>query len=231
MDNFSPLVWLPLLEGETKVRVSEVSVISGSLSGPGGGRLREDFKLTQTQLFVDTMLRLQLSRLSIRGTYAPRDFAATELFGVREVRLTYSGLTLGADLDFIQWNRTRVGVNFDYDLFSPQIYYPISLDRSLRIDGQNAGTVGFHVAYNPLTTLYGWSGMVEVRARWPVAGSQVTDWEIAAGMVSPTTVIGAMSLKGGYHNTSLNFRNQLDREVPALDVTYGGWFVELAYYY
>jgi hypothetical protein len=77
--NLSPLVWFPSLEAEVQVRPTLVHIGSGNLSGTTtpaeGGSLRDTFKLNQNQLFIDTIVRLHLSRLSIRGAYAPRDFA------------------------------------------------------------------------------------------------------------------------------------------------------------
>jgi hypothetical protein len=234
-DSFSPLVWFPSLEGEVKVRPIAVHIGSGTLSGTpnptDGGSLRDTFYLNQSELFADTMVRLQLSRLSIRGAYAPRDFAAFGPRGPREARLSYTGIVVGMDFDVIQWNRTRLGLDVDYDLFAPRFTYPIPGNMSARISGGNAITVGFHATYNPLRTLWGLSGIAEVRARWPISDTQVTDWEIAAGFASPTTVIGSWSLMAGYRNTRLSFKEDRGQARPLFDGTFEGWFGELVYYY
>ncbi len=236
LDAFSPLLWFPNLEAEVQVRPILVNIGSGALSSTrdpsNGGGLRDTFKLTRNELFVDIMARLQLSRLSFRIGYAPRDFAAFRPNFTKEARLTYTGIVLGADFDVIQWNRTRLGIDFDYDLFSPTFTYPIvGQDGVAKISGQNAVTLGFHASYNPLRTLWGMSPIAEFRARWPVSDTQVTDWEVAAGVASPNTVIGSWSLMGGYRNTRLGFKEEREGFRPAVDCTFDGWFGELAYYY
>lgn len=236
LDSFSPLVWLPGLEGEVKVRPILVHVGSGTVSGEDGGNLRDTFKLNQNEVFLDTTVRLQLSRLSIRGTYSPRDFAAYrppdsgQVFP-KQARLSYTGLVLGADFDVIQWNRTRLGIDVDYDVYTPSFTFPIPNNNSLKISGDNAVTLGFHASYNPLRTLWGMSGIAELRARWPISETQVTDWEIAAGIASPSTVIGSWSLMAGYRNTRLSFKEDRGPGRHSIDATFEGWFGQLAYYY
>ncbi len=236
--SFSPLVWFPTLEGEVKVRPIVVHIGGGTLSAavPSdlGGSLRDTFKLNQSELFLDTTVRLQLSRLSIRGTYEPRDFASYRSDSVTypaQARLSYSGIALGVDFDIIQWNRTRLGIDLDYNLFSPTFTYPRAGSGWIKLSGQNAGTLGFHASYNPLKTLWGLSAIAELRARWPISDTQVTDWEIAAGVASPNTVIGSWSLMAGYRNTRLSFKQDRGQERPCFDGTFDGWFGQLVYYY
>jgi hypothetical protein len=135
------------------------------------------------------------------------------------------------DFDLFQWNRSRLGIDVDYDLFSPHFTYPTSDHRSVRLSGGNAATIGFHATYNPLRTLWGVSGIAELRARWPLSDTQVTEWEIAGGIASPTTVIGSWSLMSGYRNTRLGFKEERGSVSRSFDGVFEGWFCELAYYY
>jgi hypothetical protein len=79
--------------------------------------------------------------------------------------------------------------------------------------------------------------VAEARARWPIAGTQVTDWEVSLGLKTPETILGTTALKGGYRRTSIEFNDHRHQHwnnvtVPTnLNVVLGGWFVELAYYY
>jgi len=235
LDAFSPMVWLPTLEAEATVRGSWVNLGNGSLTGLSGGSLRDHFKLNQTAFFVDTTVRLQLGRFSVRGTYEPRDLAAfVPVFPGPDIeaRFSYSGIRIGGDLDIIQWNRTRVGMDIDYDLYSPQFTFPIlNAFRARTLRGENAFTMGFHVTYNPLRTLFGLSAIAQFKARWPISGTQVTDWEVSGGLASPTTVIGSWSLQSGYRNTQISFNDYRGLPHPRFDGTIQCWFTELAYYY
>lgn len=128
IESYSPMFSLPSLQGEVRVTPIWIGISSGNEVIPTLGitwNLRDQFGLTQTNLFLDSMIRLQLGRLSFRVEYEPRDFVGTKtavndpLHREANARLAYSGVRLGGDLDIVQWYRSRVGVNLDYDLFSP----------------------------------------------------------------------------------------------------------------
>lgn len=227
----SPLVWYPGVEGDVKVRLVWANVGSGSVSGPEGGSLTDTFHMTKESLFIDSMVRFQVSRVSIRTLYEPRDFSGFRSGFGTEARLTYSGLRLGGDLDIVQWNKTRLGLNMDYDFYALKFTYPSNLSPFPRsINGTNALTAGLHGVYNPLKTLFGVSGMVEGRVRWPVTGSEVTDWEISAGIAGPSTMMGSWSLTAGYRNTQVSFK-AVDFPEVTFDAVFNGWFSEFAFYY
>lgn len=66
-DGFSPLVFLPRLQGEMKGRLTWAQVVNGNQNIPDlgiGWDLRDTFNLTNGHFYVDYMLRVQLSRLS-----------------------------------------------------------------------------------------------------------------------------------------------------------------------
>jgi hypothetical protein len=244
-DSWSPLVWYPSLEGDAKVRLMWVGIGEGSFAGtsvPGsvqdGGGLRSTFHMNQEEFFLDSMVRVQISRISVRAAYEQRDFSGFRAAGLGEARITYSGLRLGGDLDIIQWNRTRFGLNMDYDLFTPNFRYPSLVSRNpiARFSGPNALTLGVHAIYNPIRTFWGASPIIEVRARWPIQGSQVTDWEVSGGLASPTTLMGSFSLTAGYRSTRLGYNaaevvSAVTTMNPRFEGVFNGWFAEFAFYY
>jgi hypothetical protein len=243
IDYCSPLFSLPSLQGEARVTPIWIGISGGNQVIPSQGitwNLRDQFGLTQTNLFVDSMVRLQLGRFSLRVEYDPRDFAATKPavnnpFVEATARLSYSGARLGGDLDIVQYYRSRVGVDLDYDIFSPVFSETIETTGGKRIIGNSALTMGAHLVFMPATNLYGVSPLFEARCRWPVSGAQVTDLEIAGGLRGPESILGAVALKGGYRHTKLGFTSsQLYNGLAVsttFDATMSGGFVEFAYYY
>ncbi|MGB6067993.1 MAG: hypothetical protein WBG50_24570 [Desulfomonilaceae bacterium] len=244
LDGYSPVISLPWLQGEMRGRVIWERIISGKQTIPNLGQdwdLRDTFNLTGGRLFMDYMLRVQLSRLSARLYYEMRDFDATSPFQNvpgqpgSSARFTYTGLRLGADLDIVQRCRTRFGVDMDFDLFAPDFTESVETPGGKSITGPAALTMGIHGVYNPVMNFWGISPLLEVRARWPVSETKVTDWEISAGLASPETMLGTMAITGGYRRTSLQFKDsQVFQDTAAstdFDVVLGGWFADLIYYY
>jgi hypothetical protein len=227
----SPLVWTPGVEGDVKARLVWVNIGSGSVSGLEGGSLIGTFHMTKAPVFIDSVARFQVSRVSVRTIYEPRDFSGFRLGFDTEARLSYSGFRLGGDFDIIQWNKTRMGVNMDYDFYAIKFTYPSNISPFPRaITGTNALTAGIHAIYNPLKTVFGISGLFEARVRWPVTGTDVTDWELGVGIASPATLMGSCSLTAGYRNTRVSFNKGDVRQID-FDVVFNGWFTELAFYY
>jgi hypothetical protein len=231
LDSLSPLAWYPGVEGQVTARLTWVQIGSGSVSGFEGGSLRDTFHLNENELFLDSMARFQVSRLSIRTIYEPRDVAGYRLGFGTEARLTYSGFRLGGDLDIIQCNKTRFGLDMDYDFYSPRFVYPTNVSSFPHaINGTNALTMGVHAIYNPLETIFGMSGIVAARFRCPITGTQVTDWEFSGGIASPASLMGSWSFTAGYRNTQLSFSTGGEPEIK-FDCVFQGWFGELAFYY
>jgi hypothetical protein len=250
-DSLSSLVWYPSVEGDAKARLMWVGIGEGSFSGtslPGsvqeGGGLRGTFNLNKEEFFIDSMVRLQIGRFSARAAYEARDFVGFRAPGLGETRISYSGLRLGGDFDMLIWNRTRLGVDLDYDLYNPRFVYPslVSGNPNAKFSGPNALTLGVHAICNPLRTIWGASPIVEARARWPIQGSQVKDWEISGGVASPATLMGSFSLTAGYRNTRLSYSaaeaitsvtptSAVTTTNPRLETVFDGWFAEFAFYY
>jgi hypothetical protein len=244
--NFSspvlPYISFPELEGEIRTRASWMTITSGNVSTQNPqeravqnyGGLRDHFQMTSDNLFMDLMIRAQLGRFGLRVNYEPRDFVGNRnnpnLFS-SEARLNYSGVRVGFDVDALKWGLTRFGVDLDYDCFQPTFTYPTSfrlVGRNI-LTGLNAFTLGIHGCLNPVTTCYGVQGIAEFRARWPVSGAEVVDWEVSTGLKTPDTLIGSWALKLGYHGTQLQFG---DGPVKAkFDCTFSGWFADVSFYY
>jgi hypothetical protein len=232
-----------MVKGEMKVRPMWVTLLRGKndIAGVGSFDLREDGALKQGHAVLDLMAGFYVGKLGARINYSPRDFAVTRVsltqpgLAVSEVRFSYSVVRLGADIDLIRSNETRLGFNIDYDLDRPIFTEGLLTLGGKQIVGPRALTCGMHLVYNPLVNFYGVSGIIETRASWPVYGASVTDWEIAGGVLTPTTVLGTVGLKGGYRQTTVDFKDTqriATEEVDSrLDVTVGAWFGELAYYY
>ena len=244
LDGFSPVISLPWLQGEMRGRVVWARIVSGKQTIPSLGQdwdLRDTFNLTDGHFFLDYMLRVQLSRLSGRLYYEISDFAKSSRFQNvpgqpgATARFSYTGLRLGADLDFYQRCRTRFGVDMDFDLFAPNFTESVETAGGKSITGNAAVTMGIHGIYNPVMNFWGISPLLEVRARWPISETKVTDWEISGGLASPETMLGTVAIKGGYRRTSLQFQSsQAFKDASGstdFDVVIGGWFGELIYYY
>ena len=248
LDAFSPLFSFPRLEAEARVTPIWTSLLYANLVVPSlqvSWDLKDDFALEPNVLFLDSMLRIQVGRFSFRTHYNLRDYKGstpvTNLpnrpFG--EARFDYSGLRLGGDFDVFQWGRSRVGVNMDYDLYAPNFTASINqgnpASAGKQINGTAALTLGMHVVYNPTFSVYGISGIGEARARWPIMGTEVTDWEVSAGLKSAETVLGSVALRSGYRRTSITFHDtEVYNNVGAsteFDAAIGGWFGEMVYYY
>lgn len=244
LEGYSPVISLPWLRGEMKGRVTWVQPISGNQNIPDLGinwDLKDNFDLSTGHWLVDYMLRVQLSRLSGRFAYEIRDFTGTAPFQnvpgqpSGGARFTYTGIRLGADFDIVQRNRSRFGIDMDFDLYSPNFTESIQTSGGKSITGPAAITLGIHGVYNPVFCFWGVSTILEGRARWPISDTKVTDWELSAGLVSPETMLGTMALKGGYRHTRVQFKDSQAFQGANLstdfDIVMSGVFGELVYYY
>ena len=224
---------MPNFQGEFRARPTIAYITNDSV--------RNKLGFTKEGYFIDLMVRLQLNRLSVRLDYEPGDFV-TKRNGA-EARFSYNIYRLGADFDFVQWNKSRLGINLDYDLSNPELFmspffiddtiftHPVIRRLGLRLAGENPMTLGFHFVYNPVRSFCGVTGILETRARWPVAGAQVTDWEISAGLKTPETVLGSWAWKFGFRNTNITFQDSFAGARIRFDTSVDGWFGDLTYYY
>jgi len=236
--------YLPPLQAEVEVRPIWVTIERGRQAIPSSGiawDLKNHFNLNQTNLFLDIIVRLQASRLSFRAAYAQRDFASKVMVVGRpdlpwvEARFSCTDVQLTGEFDIFQRGRSRAGINLDWSTFQPTFREGAQTVGGKAIAGPTALTLGIHAVYNPTAWYYGLSPVAEARARWPVAGTQVTDWEVSLGLKTPETILGTSALKGGYRRTAIEFNDhQLWNGATVntnFDTVLSGWFVELAYYY
>lgn len=244
LDRLAPLFELPRMEGEFRIHSIITGVSTGKQVIPQLGLawdLRNDFGLNKSYVFVDLLARIQIGLLSFRAQSYTRDLAGLNdpvgnpNLASAEARFIYTGFRLGVDFDVYQWGDSRVGMNFDYDLQSPAFTEAIATIGGKRITGDPPVTGGLHVYWNPKRYFFGVSGVLEAKARWPMVGTEVTEWELSGGIRSVQTALGAVVLKGGYRLTSLRFYDsQLFHgiQVPTrFDADFYGWFAELCYNY
>ena len=224
-------VWLTVASGRKEIAASRVS-----------WELRDDLALVDPGVFLDLNARVQVRRLSFRVHASMRDFAGTTKLadatgGARaEARLEYSGFRMGADLDILRRERSRLGVNVDRDLFRPIFTESIVTRGGSKLVGEPASTVGIHGVYVPTRQFYGLSALFEFRVRRPLVGpTSVYDLEISGGVLGPETGYGAIGLKIGYRSTSIEFEaGQTYRNIPVtarIKATIQGVYGELVYYY
>jgi hypothetical protein len=241
-DSFSPLVRFPAVRAEVRGSPAWVTISQGTLTRGGGNPLdlRQDFPLKQGNFFIDTMGQVQVGRVAGRIHYTLRSFAGTTPAvsppgQLGEARFDWSGIRLGTDLDLVNRNGVRVGVGCDYDLEAPKFSESIYTLGARAISGDPPVTMGTYVAYNPVITMWGASPIVEGRARWSIMGSDLTDAELSAGLKSPMTYLGALSLRGGYRYTSLGISDPRfsggQEEANRLDLVMRCWFVQFTYHY
>jgi len=234
VDNCNPLLFMPCFRAEATVTPIWVSVTSGKLTTAGQGisNLRDDLGLNRGALFLDTMVRLQFGPLSGRVYYEQRGLIGyvrvpNNPLVTARADFEYSGVGLGADLDLVRNNISRVGLNMDYQFYVPTFTQGILPLVPPVVAGENPLTIGAHAVYNPIRNFYGISGIFDIRARWSVSGATVNDAQASVGLKSPETVLGSVALKGGYRRTSI----ELTDAISNFEAVLSGWFGELAYYY
>jgi hypothetical protein len=227
----SPLSYFPLLRGEAKVAVFAPTFKSGYFEGPNSPKrdLKTYYKIQGGDaVFLDSMVRFQLGRFSSRTYYEWREFLAGDR-SARNVAIDYSGIRQGFDVDIFLGNKSRVGFNIDCSFYGPKFSVLDDDDTPLRVNGpQNSWTIGVHGLYNPVWNLFGMSAVAEAWARWPVAGTLLTDYEVSGGLKSPETVLGSFSVQAGYRSTSISFSGKSQVNVNA---TWDGVFGQISYYY
>lgn len=243
-DSLGPLFQFPPLKGEFRVHTTITGIADGNHVIPRLGLawdLKDDFGLDSANTFVDVMLRIQVGLLSARVQSYVRDFAGfrhvlgNPAFGTAEARFSHSCFRFGGDFDLYQWGDSRVGLDIDYDLLGPSFTESVYTLGGKSISGEPPVTGGFHIYWNPRRYFFGVTGVLEGRARWPLSGAEVTEWEVSAGVRSVETAIGSMTVKGGYRRTDLRFYDsQLysGLEVSTrFDACFYGWFADLVYNY
>ncbi len=242
---FSPFCVIPDVWGEVRFRPLYATLTEGRQTVPDAGiswDLRRDFGLVNSSIFLDLMGRVQVGRLSVRTNINLRDFQGSTRFRnipnqyLSDARFEYSGWRVGCDLDIAQWRGSRLGINADTDLYSPIFQEAVQTNQGgKKMVGNGATTLGFHTVINPPARWRGMSIMLEGRARWSIAGADVTDWETSLGLMGSETFLGALAIKGGFRRTVIQFHdflpvNGIDR-LNNFQAAMEGWFGEMALYY
>jgi len=243
-DFWSPFLTFQPLAGEIQIRPIYAWVTGGenSMSSLGlSWDLKEDFSLVAPKAYIDIMARAQVGRVSFRANLDILEFEGTLKFRKdptrhsAAARFESTGFRFGAEVDLLQWDKSRFGLNADYYIYSPIFTEAIHTAGGKKIIGQSPVTVGIHGAFKPRISYYGMCASLEARARWPLTGAQVTEWEICAGVESAETFVGSIGLRGGYRSASMKFKDsQLynGQEVStSFRIVTEGVFAELVYTY
>lgn len=261
-----PFVYSPGLRGEARATAIWMGIASGQNTLPALNRttwkLKDQFDMTKDNLFLDTMLKFSVGPFSVRGHYEQRYFkgqaSAANIVrrtGLADATFEYSGIRVGGDVDVFLPFGIYAGANLDYDLYQPlftEAVYSVQygwrddkqsgpvwvLGPGKKIEGEGALTLGAHIAANPIGSVYGVSGLFEIRARWPLSGTQVTDLEISGGVRAPETILGSVALKFGWRQTKIFFSDTQPHPDSGLgaydsdfDAVLDGWFGQFSYYY
>jgi len=238
---YLPFVYLPTLQAEVRATPIYMELsggkeivyefVDGGTQSSSEHGLKDDFNMTKPDVLFDAMVRLTAGPVSLRLHYDSRTFVgvgrnSTPKYSV--ARLEYSGIRLGGDIDLFRWNGSRVGIDFDYDVYHPIFTEGIKTPGGKIIEGEAAMTIGIHGEYSPTFTYYGMNPVFDANIRFPLRDTKVTDFRVGAGVRFLETVLGTWALKLGYRRTNLDFRESL---VGRVETTFGGFFGELAYYY
>lgn len=223
---WSPFVWPPRIDGEVRFRAIGLTMTQGKFWDRAVdfyADLNKDLGIVDQVVTVETMARVQLSRLSLRVHYE----AYVRGFVGQWGELDWPPFRLGADVDFFSRNGLRLGADVDGSVNHPVFTYSHPQHAPERISFGRPLTAGVYLAYNPFGT-GGLSPSLETRARWPVRQySRVTEYEIAAGLKTPQTVLGRGALRGGWRYTEIECRER-QKELSA---KWSGVFAEYVFLY
>jgi len=243
-NRFSPFLTWPPVQGEFTLTPTYMRVVSGKQTIPSLGiswNLRDDFAMKDPRFFLDAMFRFQIGRLSLRAHVNTREFIGTKKFqdnpsgqtGV--ARFDYSGYRVGGDIDILMFGNSRIGGNLDYDMYTPSFSESIQTLGGKKLVGGGPITIGAHAVLRPIPKFYGFSALFEARARWPLAGADLTDWFIAAGIQGSETYIGTLGARAGYRSTTISFSDSQFHNFQEVsqnfNVVMDGVFAEFVYYY
>ena len=245
------LIYMPQLTGEARITPMVMRVTQGSESlytGNGTKSLSFTSDLgfnEETPIFLDAMFQAGLGRFSFRFFFEQRNFTGRRyLLGDgahREARFEYSGIRLGVGADVIKRPALKAGVALDYDLYNPiftnAIPFNVTNLWARRLVGDPACTLGAYVSYTIPVNYAGLAPTFDASYNKSIMGSEVTDYRIAGGIELPTTILGTLALKTGYRRTNVQYSDKQyydsnnNSQGTLVDITFGGIFAELAYYY
>ncbi len=225
-DPGAPLVFPPIFRAEARLRPIYWQIWGNVTEAATGRRLdfQQDLDMIDTGLTLEPMVRFQVGRISLR---AHSDIYLRNFSGP-DGRLEIPMVRFGADFDLIQTPTLRIGVNTDYKHMSP--YFRLTADSPFGARTLNSSrplTAGCHIDYNPLE-YGGVTGSFSARGRLSFRKAIVLNqYEVAAGLRTPETVLGTVALRGGWRYTTVDF----DSGLYEVRSSISGYFGEIVYFY
>lgn len=230
----SPLIFPAYFSGE--IRATPLLLFMSEGKAHTGTRLmsfKDDLEMASRSVIVDFMVRLQFGRLSLRAN----QYSFFREYGGRFGTFYMPEFRFGADLDIVNRNGIRFGLNVDGCTEGPHIDYNFSqappgppgpnfnAGSAGRIDFGRPLTMGVHFVFNP-PVYGGFSSVFELRAQWPLRSSiALSEYEIAGGIKSPPTVFGSSALRLGWRAIELTAPDN------RLNARWNGAFLEYVFYY
>jgi hypothetical protein len=229
VDKRVPFVFPPKFQAETRVRALFMN-LSGGVTDETTDQTFDfvgDLGYVEQGIVVQSMVRLQFSRFSLRGVYD----AYFRTFRGTKGRFDWPAFYYGFDFDLYNTPSVRFGLDMDFyperPTFSSGPLPGIVPVTSASIGAPRPSTAGVHLVWNPINCgSLQWS--FETRARRSLrTGSKIDEVEAATGFLSPNTVLGVVGLRGGYRYTNL----ELQGDRFNAKAHWSAWFGEFVYYY
>ncbi len=220
-----PFLHMPRLGGEVRVTPLFYDVVEAKFSSPRDGLaldLTKDLGFPSRTALVEFTGRLQFNRLSARMQYDAflRKFRGEGFF-------TWPDLRFGVDFDLIQRPNVKFGVDLDIYPQRPSLSVASPAFGDFLVEGRRFVTAGIHGWYNP-ECIPVISPIVELRYRWPIIHrTKLYEFEVAAGLKLPRTVLGDSGLRAGWRHTAI----AIDSSDRAVDITLSGVFFEYVFYH
>jgi hypothetical protein len=231
VDKRIPFVCPPTFGAEARVRAIFMN-LSGGLHDDNTDQTFDftgDLGYEQQGIIIESIVRLQFSRLSLRGVYDA--YLRTFRGGGAGGRFDWPEFHYGFDFDLYNTPCVRFGLDMDFyprqPTFSVRQLPGIVAATSVSIVAPRPVTAGLYFVYNPINIgSLQWS--FETRARRSVrTGTKIDEVEVATGVLTPETVLGEIGLRGGYRYTKL----ELQSDPYVTKARWSAWFGELVYYF
>jgi len=153
-------------------------VMGAKLIGRAGEVSLNRALLDEAPMRFDAYATLRLWRLGFRAAY--NNFT-THAKHVNLAKIDFSGLTLGGDVDVIQFPWASLGASVDFYLYDPTFQGPVfnlgptGNDVTLEVIGRKPSTVGGYFRYIPPEIL-GFPVHVELWGKAPLGGAKLTSY-------------------------------------------------------
>lgn len=225
MNPCTPYIAPPILRGEVRFRpifIGLEGTVQDTETGVSRDFLKELGYVNQGILF-ETMVRAQIGRVSLRAHYD----SYIRTFRGSDSRLDWPEFRLGGELDLWYTEPIRFGFDMDFYATRPSFKLDDPVLGRIFIESPRPATVGAHIALNPVS-IGRLSVSMEGRARRCIrTGTRINEYEIAAGLKTPETVLGTVALRGGFRYSDIG----LEYDIHRVDAKWSGFFGELVYQY